>query len=173
MVPPPAPPSVAALHGGRDVGRLLQAAQALLLLGAVHEVGHGQARQQHERLVPDHEGGRHGQQEGDVEGVQVLRVHGVPEGQRVAVVVQQHAQPPQLQRGFHQLLLAVVPHQEVVVAAREDPRGRVLAAPLILGCGLVGDTQRVPEESKRLMDKVNSIYIVLFLLIEHSQCFTC
>lgn len=161
MAPPPV--SVASFHPG-DVGRLLPTETHLLLLlmvlvvvvllkvlllllvlsSAVHEVGHGQARQDHHRLVPDHEGGRHWQQVGDVEGVQVLGVHGVIEGQRVVVVVQQHAQPPQLQAGLHLQLLAVVPHRKVVVAARQHPGGRVLSTPLVLGRRLVGHADGVP-----------------------------
>lgn len=61
----------------------------------------------------------------------VLGIHGVVEGQRIVVVVQEDAEPPQLQARLHQHLLTIVPHHEVVVAAREHPRGRVLAVPLI------------------------------------------
>lgn len=80
----------------------------------------------------------------------VLGVHGVVEGQRVVVVVQQDAEPPQLQAGLHQHLLAVVAHHEVVVAAREHPRGRVLAAPLVFRGRLVSHANGVPAGGRNI-----------------------
>lgn len=106
--PKPGPLSVAGLHP-RQIGRLLPAQTHLLLLllllkirgHPVHKVGHGQPRQDHDGLVPDHEGGYDGQEEGDFEGVDVLGIHGVMKGEGVVVVVQQDAQPPQLQARLH------------------------------------------------------------------------
>lgn len=50
-----------------------------------------------------------------------MRIHGVVKGQGVVVVVQQDAQSPQLKARLHQHLLAVVPHQKIVIAAGEHP----------------------------------------------------
>lgn len=129
---------MAGLHP-RQIGRLLSAQTHLLLLllkirgHPIDKVGHWQPRKDHDRLVPDHERGYDGQQEGDFKRVDVLRVHGIVKGEGVVVVVQQDAQAPQLQARLHQHFFAVVSHQKVVVAAREHPRGRVLATPFVFG----------------------------------------
>lgn len=111
-------------------------------------VGDGQPGEDGQTLVPHVEDGADGLRKGDVEGVQVLRAHGVVEGDAARVVVQQDADAAQVRRRLDGQLLAVVAHHPGVVAAAQHPGGGVLADPLVLGGRLVGDADRVPAEEE-------------------------
>lgn len=165
------PFSVAGLHP-RQVWWLLSAQAHLLLLlllkicgHTIDKVGDRQPWEDHDRLVPDHESGYNGQEEGDFEGVNVLGVHGVVEGQWIVVVVQQDTQPPQLQARLHQHLLAVVAHHEVVVAAWEHPWGRVLAAPFVFRGWFVSHADGIPA-GKECISGVQQVSSLMTLLAQ-------
>lgn len=102
-------------------------------------------------LVPNVEDGTDGLRKGDVEGVQVLRADGVVERDVSGVVVQQDTNAAQVRRGLDGQLLAVVAHHPGVVATAQHPGGRVLADPLVLGGGLVGNADCVPVKEKTKM----------------------
>lgn len=111
-------------------------------------VGDGQPGEDGQTLVPHVEDGADRLRKGDVEGVQVLRAHGVVERDVASVVVQQDANAAQVRRGLDGQLLAVVAHHPGVVAAAQHPGGRVLADPLVLGGRLISYADRVPAEEE-------------------------
>lgn len=127
-------------------------------------VGDGEAGEDGQTLVPHVEHGAHGLHEGHVERVQVLRAHGVVEGQVAGVVVQQDPDAPQVGRRLDGQLLAVVPHHPGVVAAAQHPGRRVLADPLVLGGRLVGDAHSVPGEEQEAV-----IFHLILLLFSIGQ----
>lgn len=64
--------------------------------------------------------------------MEMERVGRIVEGEDIIVIVQEDAQALHLGMNVKQHLLVVVPHYKTVVAAGENPRGGVLADPLIL-----------------------------------------
>lgn len=99
-------------------------------------------------LVPHVEDGADGLRKGDMEGVQVLRANSIVKCDISSVVVQQDTNAPQVWRGLNGQFLAVVAHHPGIVAAAQHPGGRVLADPLVLGGGFVGNADCVPAKEK-------------------------
>lgn len=64
--------------------------------------------------------------------MEVERVGRIVEGEDVVVIVQEDAQALHLGMNVKEHLLVVMPHYKAVVAAGENPRGGVLADPLVL-----------------------------------------
>lgn len=118
---------------------------SVLGVDSLQVVWDGKASEDGQTLIPNVEHGAHGLDEGDVKCVQVLGAHGVIEGQVAGVVVQQDADASQVRRRLDGQLFAVVANHPGVVATAEDPRGRVLADPLVLRGGFVGDAHSVPR----------------------------
>lgn len=94
----------------------------------------GQPGEDGQTLVPHVEDGADRLRKRDMKSVQVLRAHGIIEGDIASVVVQQDSNTPQVRRGLDGQLLAVVAHHPGVIAAAQHPGGRVLANPLMLWC---------------------------------------
>lgn len=123
-----------------------------LSVQALQVVGDGQPGEDGQTLVPHVEDGADRLCEGDVEGVQVLWTNGIVERDIAGVVVQQDTNAAQVRRGLDGQFLAVVTHHPGVVAAAQDPGGRVLADPLVLRGRLVGDADRVPAKEENEND---------------------
>lgn len=101
-----------------------------------------------------------------MEGVEVLRAHGIVESQRADVVVQEHADSSQVWWRVNGHLFAVVANHPGVVTTTKHPRKRVLPNPLMLGCWLIGDAHCIPEtkNSPVLWSRVSFIVIGLLSL---------
>lgn len=84
-------------------------------------VWNGKSSEDSQTLVPYIEDGTHRLNEGDVVGIQVMRAHGVIEGQVAGVIVQQHAEAAQVWGWLDGHLLAVVTCHPGVVAATQHP----------------------------------------------------
>lgn len=131
---------------------LCVALAGLLILAVcpLEVVWDGQPRENSQTLVPHVEHGTDWLSEGDVECVQVLWAGAIVEGQGASIVVQQHPHTTQVGGRFDGHLLAVVTYYPGVVAARQYPRGRVLADPLMFRCWLVSNAHSKPDKDRKM-----------------------
>lgn len=124
--------SMASFHS-RNIRGFLRPAVAFLPLRVINKIWGRQARQDHQGFVPNCECGTNWKNECHIKSMKMKRVSWVIKRQHVVVIIQKDPQTLQLWGYIHQHLLAVVSHDEVAIATREDPRGGILANPLILG----------------------------------------